>query len=277
MKWLKFILSHSIFIAVCAAALSFQTYSLLQQESGYFIYGFMFFATLSSYNFYWLVSKYSFSKGMDLPLFAKKNASYLILFIIAGIGVCWCLLHLNSRYYFPVAVGVMLTVLYSVPLWPFKFVSVFKKTGILKPVLLSATWAWVTVIVPAYPLMAAWPLPVLMLLTARFFFMLMLCIIFDMRDMMIDQVHGLHSLATDVSRRSLSLIMYIVFACYIIAGFFVRIYFHEPAQEVAFVLSGIAVWVVYRLSLKPRGYFFYYFLVDGLMLFSPLATYIASI
>jgi hypothetical protein len=31
--------------------------------------------------------------------------------------------------------------------------------------------------------------------------------------------------------------------------------------------------VVYKLSLKPKGYIFYYFLVDGLMLLSAAASY----
>jgi len=33
---------------------------------------------------------------------------------------------------------------------------------------------------------------------------------------------------------------------------------------------------VYRLSLRKQGYLFYYFGVDGLMLFSSLATIVAG-
>jgi hypothetical protein len=43
-----------------------------------------------------------------------------------------------------------------------------------------------------------------------------------------------------------------------------------------FLLTGGIAFFVYRLSLKPQGYIFYYFLVDGLMLISAAGTLIAD-
>ena len=48
-------------------------------------------------------------------------------------------------------------------------------------------------------------------------------------------------------------------------------------QLVALQISTLALSVVYFYATKKQGYFFYYFIVDGLMLFSALATYIAGI
>ena len=74
MKWLHFILSHSIFIAVCAVALAFQTAQLLKLDINLFVYGFIFFATLCSYNFYWILSKLSFApKKKNTATFKKRN------------------------------------------------------------------------------------------------------------------------------------------------------------------------------------------------------------
>jgi len=43
MRWLQFILSHSIFISICAAALCYQTFELLHIPFNYFIYGLVFY------------------------------------------------------------------------------------------------------------------------------------------------------------------------------------------------------------------------------------------
>jgi 4-hydroxybenzoate polyprenyltransferase len=276
MKWLHFLLSHSIFISICAVALCFQTYSILHLTHNNYVYGFTFFATLGSYNFYWLISKYSFSRGVRVGVFLRANRTYILLFSLAGIGMLYCLWFLEG-YYFYITTAIGLTLLYSLPLWPFRFVSFTKKAGFLKTILLAATWAWVTVMIPAAHAQES-ATPTAILFFARFCFMLQLCILFDMRDMKVDKIHSLHSLATDVSRRTLSIIMYVVFGMYIIAGILVRQHFNDTPQLIAFALTGLLVWIVYRLSLsKERGYFFYYFLVDGLMLISAAATYIAAI
>ncbi|MDB5201315.1 MAG: hypothetical protein JWQ27_724 [Ferruginibacter sp.] len=276
MRWLNFIFSHSIFISFCAIALCFQTYALLHMDGNPFVYGFIFFSTLSSYNFYWFVSKYSFNKK-PFPVFIKENKVYLFFFFIAGLAMLYCLLKMDVGYYAYVGLGIVFTLLYSLPLWPFAFAQRARKAGFLKTTLLSFTWAYVTVIIPAFPVLQQEFLPVLVLFIARFFFMLMLCTIFDMRDSKIDKLHSLRSLATDVSRSALQWIMTVVFFLYMGAGYFVRHYFHDNAQVVAFLLTGIIVWIVYRRSLKTQGYFFYYFLVDGLMLLSAVATFAAQL
>jgi uncharacterized membrane protein len=105
----------------------------------------------------------------------------------------------------------------------------------------------------------------------------LLCIIFDMRDMKVDKMHALHSLATDVSKRMLKSIMLLAFMLYLGAGLIVRYHLNDNAQLVAFLITGLVVWMVYQASLKKQGYIFYYFVVDGLMLFSSALTFIASL
>lgn len=276
MRWLHFILSHSIFISFCAAALCYQTFSLLHIPVNNFIYGLAFFATLSSYNFYWLVSKYHFSSNSSPGKFFLIHASNVFIFLIAGLGLVYCL------YFLPgvvpaVSVAILLTLLYSLPLWPVKKPVFVHKAGFLKTVLLAFTWTYVTVMIPVQQAFYISSLSVGLLFAARFLFMLMLCIIFDSRDISVDKIHSLRSLATDVSRKTLQFIMAIVFMLYLVTGFLLRYYFDNNAQVIAFLITGLLTLLVYRLSLKKQGYFFYYFLVDGLMLFSAAATYVASI
>ena len=240
------------------------------------IYGLVFFATLSSYNFYWLISKYHFNNNKNPVEFLLAHFSNSFIFIIAGLGLLYCL------YFLPaiipaVSVAVLLTLLYSLPLWPVKMLAFTRKAGFLKTILLAFTWTYVTVMIPLQQVFFINDLSVGLLFTARFLFMLMLCIIFDSRDINIDKIHFLRSMATDVSRKTLQAIMTIVFILYLAAGFLLRYYFDDNAQLAAFFITGLLTLFVYRLSLKKQGYFFYYFFVDGLMLFSATATYVASI
>jgi 4-hydroxybenzoate polyprenyltransferase len=102
----------------------------------------------------------------------------------------------------------------------------------------------------------------------------MLCIIFDARDTNVDKIRGLQSLTTLLKPVTVQNIMLAIFITYIINGI---LYYDEPMQIIALLVTGAFTAIVYLLSLKKQGYFFYYFLVDGLMLFSAIAAYVASI
>jgi len=276
MRWLNFILSHSIFISLCGAALCYQTFYLLHVNPVVEVYGLVFFATLGSYNFYWLIAKYFSRNDPSHSRFYVKNFSNIIILGIAGFSTLYCL------YYLPevlpsIIIASGLTILYSVPLWPVKQLAFTRKTGFLKTFLLAFTWAYVTVMIPAQLATDAGSRSVILLFIARFLFMLMLCIIFDTRDITVDRIKSLRSLATDVSHRTLQVIVAIVFIIYVSSGFLLRYHFRDTPQLIAFFVTASVTLVVYRLSQKKQGYFFYYFVVDGLMLFSSLATFVASI
>lgn len=274
MKWLQFILSHSIFISICAAALCFQTHILLNVNPQPLVYLLVFSSTLAGYNFYWIISKYYFSRDLN-HLFRKSFSNILILFFAAA-AVLFCLLKL--QYLIKVfCFSAVLTIIYSFPLWPvkprFKFLKDF---GFLKTILLSFTWTFATVVIPTTGFNHNFQ-AILILCIARFSFMLMLCAIFDSRDSRIDKLNNLRSLATDISERKLKILMILTFLVFIFSGILLRIYYSTTPQLFAFLLTGIVTLIVYQLSHKKRSYLFYYFLVDGLMLLTSILTYSASI
>jgi len=276
MKWLHFILSHSIFIAVCAVALTFQTALLLKLDVNLFVYGFIFFATLCSYNFYWILSKLSFTTKNNIPLLLKKETSSYLLLLVSFIGLLYCFLQSSIPFHF-VITAVLLTVLYAVPLLPLRALKFTRKAGVLKTVLLAFTWTYVTVIIPLQKDYLLLNNADLFIISRRFLFMLMLCIIFDNRDKDMDKIRGLRSLATDIPPLTLRILIYFIFALLFTSNFFFRSYGITLSQSIALQVSTIALLVVYFYSNKKQGYLFYYFFVDGMMLFSALATYIAGI
>jgi hypothetical protein len=275
MRLLFFILSHSIFIAICAVALCFQTALLLHINLTIWLYSFVFFSTLCSYNFYWLLSGFTFSE-QPLKLFLKAYHTNVIVFFIAAIGLLFSLPHISNLLP-AIIISLVFTLLYTLPLLPFKALHFARKAGLLKTLLLAFTWAFVTVYIPYKQVPTADTLTLLLLFNNRFLFMLILCIIFDARDTKVDKIRGLQSLTTLVTPVTIRYVMGAVFMAYIINGVVFRIYYNEPMQIIALLVTGIVSAVVYFFSLKKQGYFFYYFLVDGLMLFSAIAAYVASI
>lgn len=276
MKWLHFILSHSFFVSFCAVALAFQTGRLLHVDIPAYLYGFIFFATLCSYNFYWILSRFSFSGTVSIAAFLEKEATGISLFLISLAGMVYFLL-ISPVQLNQVAMAVLLTVAYSVPLLPFKFLHFTRKAGVLKTVLLAFTWTYVTAFLP---MQTGWGLlsgADIFILTRRFLFMLMLCIIFDNRDKAVDKIRGLHSLATVLKPNQLLLLITVIFIVLFGTNFLSVQYGISLKQSIALQTSTIALLVVYFLSTRKQGYLFYYFVVDGLMLFSALATFVAGI
>ncbi|MFC4261888.1 hypothetical protein ACFOWM_03280 [Ferruginibacter yonginensis] len=276
MRLLRFILSHSIFIAFAAVALCFQTNLLLHTAYSLPLYALVFFATLCGYNFYWLLSKWYFSKNKQVAEFIKINSSFVAVYIIGFLG-CLVFGYLQLALLPYLFVGAFLTMLYALPMLPFSFSKKLQQLGFFKTLLLAFTWAYVTTILSIAFVSNISTVSIALLFNARFLFMLLLCIIFDNRDVAIDQQHGLHSLATDLKAGTIDTIIKIVFVLYCLAGILLRWYMFDDAQMFAFVLTAAVVWWVYLQSKKPQGYVFYYFFVDGLMIFTSLTTYIASI
>ena len=276
MKWLHFILSHSIFVALCAVGLTFQTGQLLHVDLPLYLYGFIFFSTLCSYNFYWIISRFAFAGDIPVASFLQKEMTGLSLFILSWIGMFTCFPGSGIRLHY-VIIAVLLTTVYAIPLLPIKALHFTRKAGVLKTTLLAFTWTYVTAFLPLRAPWAELSSAGIFIITRRFLFMLMLCIIFDNRDKAVDKIRGLHSLATVLKPGQMLLLIAVIFIILFGTNFLSVNYGISLRQSVALQSSTIALLVVYFLSTRKQGYLFYYFLVDGLMLFSALSTFVAGI
>lgn len=271
-----FILSHSIFIAVCAAALSLQTLQLLSLPVNGFLLAFVFFATLCGYNAYWVVSRFSFSRADSARSFLQKSRSSLLVMLSAVTGMIFCMAKLHLVMY-NIIITFILLGLYAVPVMPFKQLHFTRKAGVVKTILLAFTWTFVTILIPLQIPLFEMSHAALLIFINRFLFMLMLCIIFDKRDAAVDKIRGLHSLATEIKPGPLNYFMALILVCYIWATYKMTSYQISILHVAALIISGLITICVYIFSRQKRGYLFYYFLVDGLMFLSALLTGIATV
>jgi len=277
MKWLfHFILSHSIFIAFCAAALSWQTLQLLYLPPNGYLLAFIFFSALGGYNAYWILSSYSFNRHIAFPSFLQKRASSFLVLIAAVAGMFFCFAHLHLFMYNLLIAGLLLAV-YSLPVTPFKRLHFMQKAGVLKTILLALAWTIITTMVPLQISILSMGHTALLIFISRFLFMLMLCIIFDKRDAAVDKLRGLQSLATEIKPVVLHYLIGFIFIGYIFSTYLMLPQQVSLARIIALVITGLVTIFVYISSLKKRGYFFYYFAVDGLMFLSALLTGLAGL
>lgn len=276
MRLLHFILSHSIFIAFCAVAMCLQTTTVLNLQNDRWLLGFVFFATLSSYNAYWLFSNKIFGSVFYQQIFFKKERLKILLIAIyiTGLFICYYHSSLSINLVWP---AVILNLLYIVPLLPIKALRFTRRIGFLKTILLSVTWMYVTGFLPLQKSFFLITDFETVLLVNRFLFMLLLCVVFDNRDVAVDKIKGLHNIVTDIKPAAVKLFVLLLFILLVGSVFLLQYLGLDLLQAFALIISAIAAGYFFYLSLQKRGYFFYYFFVDGLMLFSALATYVAGI
>jgi hypothetical protein len=274
MRLLHFILSHCIFISLCAVALCFQTVQILHVSISYWFYIFIFCATLCSYNFYYLLSGLVFGNKNMLQLL-KSHITQILFFCAAFVGMALSFFKLQFAGY-SMLIAASLTLVYTLPLLPFKQLKFLQQVGFAKTILLTFTWAYVTVFLPYTQNCLFNVVAMKLFFCLRFVYLLLLCMMFDARDAQ-DKIKGLHSLATMVTPKALQTIMLSLFVLYFLLVVVFGWYNKNILQPVMLSIAGIAAALLYKLTLRKRGYLFYYFLVDGLMLLTALLTFIVAI
>jgi 4-hydroxybenzoate polyprenyltransferase len=160
---------------------------------------------------------------------------------------------------------------------PVKKLQSLLKAGVSKTIILALAWTIITTMVPLQKSILSMGNLAILIFISRFFFMLMLCSIFDKRDAAVDKLRGLQSLATQIKPLMLHYIIVILFMGYTGLCYSMHAYGVSLAQVSALIIAGLLALLVYFISLKKQGYIFYYFLVDGLMFLSALLTGLAGL
>lgn len=276
MKRLEILFTHAIFISICAVAMALQTFQLLDLSIHSGVLLLVFMGTCCSYNMYRLVSLFPYNQSFSLARFVSRHRLAFLLILLTG-TVMLVEIFRSPELRAPVIISSTLTLLYCLPLLPLQKPGWFTKAGFLKTILLAATWAFATVCLPVFSAEDSFGPVAWHLLLSRFFFVFILCIIFDARDSEADLIRSLGSLVTSVSPGALRMITYLSFAAYAVFSVMLALEMHHPGVAAAMLFTGFVTWLFYRYSLRRRNYWFYFFGVDGLMLLSALATFLATI
>lgn len=177
----------NIFIAACAASLVYETIHLLHSVSGNHWFPILVFCcTLNIYTFHYYLKSRKPDNDGRLKWYRKYKPVVLGLLIIDTLAIAYLIAtHFNivfSKENIPWSLLIpFLSIAYSFPFLPGR--KALRHFGWLKLPLLSFVWSFTTVLLPVFFFTAEKMQPQVWVLFAnRFFFILALCVLFNVRD-----------------------------------------------------------------------------------------------
>jgi 4-hydroxybenzoate polyprenyltransferase len=262
----------STFIAGCAMLMVHQTHQLLSLHFNVIAYlAFVFFATLSSYNFHWYLTPDTPRENVRVRWTQKHKKLHLILCGAGGIGSAWYFFNFIHNWYWLMG-AVVLTFLYSAPKLSAGPFAALKKIAIGKTLFLTFVWTYVTTILPIAFDNESWNITSLLFILSRFFLIYAICIIFDYRDRDYDRREGIRSMITWLPEKGVNTLFYFSIAMFIASTVALRIY-NFPVLLIVYLLSVLLPLLpLYPVAKKNFSDYLYYFVLDGLMMFSSILT-----
>jgi 4-hydroxybenzoate polyprenyltransferase len=272
-----FFIFSSIYIALCAVLMVYQTHQLLLQTKPSFNFlAFVFFSTICSYNFHWYLTPRSVTSSQRIKWAHQHKGWHLILYIMGLTGSAVYFFTI-SKHWMALASGAFVTFLYSAPKIPQTFFKALKKIAIGKTVFLSFVWMYVTTVLPIIISGENWRTDFILFALSRLFLIYAICILFDYRDREDDKNDGIKSMITLLSENGINILFFISLLFF--AASTVCLYKYNYSLLIIFILliPGIIVGALFNYSKNNFSDYLYYFILDGLMMFSGLLMLVGRI
>jgi len=276
-KLLEFILFTSIFVAGCAVAFCMETNILLGVPLNNFsFYCFVFGATIVQYNLHYLVKKVAAKDSARLRWSQRNKNIHVILLIAGSVLILFSLFSFHLEHFFILFVLGCVSFLYSFPFLPFAKKKRIKDYGFLKITTLAFLWTLVTVWFPMSGHAYDTGLFIFVFIK-RLLFMFILCLLFDMRDIEVDNSENIKTLAVVLGHKksySLSYWLLFVFVLLCITQYF---YFPQMRFLIPMVISAAATLVTIEITKRSNSDFVYLAGIDGMMLLQATLVYLFSL
>ena len=268
----NYFLFTSLFIAGCAMLMVHQAHELLFLRFDLPAYlAFVFFATLSSYNFHWYLTPNTPSENARVKWTQQHKTLHLALTAIGGLGAAWFFFHFIYHWYWLMG-AVVLTFLYSAPKLSHGPFQLLKKIAVGKTLFLTFVWTYVTTILPIAFDGGRWNNASLFYILSRFFLIYAICIIFDYRDRDYDRREGIRSMITWLNEKGINTLFYFSLSMFVACSVALRFY-EMPVLIIACLVSPLLILIpLYPVAKKNFSDYLYYFVLDGLMMFSSILT-----
>jgi len=238
--------------------------------------GFVFFSTICSYNFHWYLTPRSVRVNKRALWTQRHKILHFVLYLVGLVGAAvyffYLLPHLPALCF-----GAFVTFLYSAPKLPQPIFRRLSHIAVVKTIFLTFVWMYVTSVLPIFIADAHWNAGAILFAISRFFLIYAICILFDYRDREDDKADGIRSLITLLDERGIDWLFILsltLFALSTIALCFCR----YPAFYILLLLvPGAILAGLYKRAKVDFSDYLYYFVLDGLMMFSGLLMLIFRI
>ena len=276
-KVFDFFLFSSLYIALCAVLMVHQTNRLLHLQYSFLpCFLFVFFSTMCSYNFHWFLTPGTQTEQIRISWTQRHKVMHMVLYIAGAIGAGICALRF-LQHWFWLGIAVLLTFLYSAPKIPFYPFTLLRKIAVGKTIFLAFVWMYVTTLLPVIFSGAAWGAEHSLFCASRFFLIYAICIIFDYRDRPSDKKEGIKSMITALSEQGINRLFFTSLALFALCTAALLRYGFRVPVVLALLLPGLITGLLYSYAKGSRSDYLYYFVLDGLMMFSALFTSFMSI
>ena len=277
-RWTDAVLYSSTWLALAALALTWATFLFWRVDIPVRLGLMIFTATLFLYN---IDSVLPYKHGQPLVLSGRKrwmleHRRELLALALASLAVAGLLFFLDGWQHLTLFLGHLaaISLLYSLPIakvqgrW-----RALRDLPLLKVFLIAYVWAAITVWVPA--LYLAKPLfgPVVLVLFARrFFFILALAFVFDIRDYTKDRLTGTRTFPGVFGVRATKWVALMSLAlAYLLFPFDIG-YEHLVVLSLPTVAAAATIWY----AEETRSDYYFPLLTDGIIILQFLAVYFVS-
>lgn len=266
-KAFDFFVFSSLFIAICAVLMTYQTCFLFGLPFSFELAGFVFSGSVCSYNFHWYLTPPNIEQPSKKLAWNISNKTVHLILFIAGITGSAVFTLLLIEHWFWLGITAFVTFLYSAPKIPHPVFSHLKKVAIAKTIFLAFAWMHVTTLLPMVFHSPELSEAHIWFVINRFFFIYAICILFDYRDVEPDKQDGIKSLITFLNEKGIDILFWgsiiaTLFTTTILAEYF------SIAFLIALTLPVIILSLLYYPAKKNFSDYLYYFVLDGLMMLS---------
>ncbi len=273
----RFFVYSNLFIAICAILMVNQTYELiLHLPPNKYLLGFVFSATICSYSFHWFLTSESLVESQRIEWLKRHRIFHVIFFFIGLAGSVVFFFYLLPYWYW-LALSAIITFLYSAPKIPHSWFRALRKVAIGKTVFLTLVWMYVTAVLPVIVVNAPFTVPVISFVVSRFFFIYAICIMFDFRDRADDKATGIRSMVIWFNEKGVDRLFFLSLMIATIATLLLLRYNFSVACVIALLIPCAIAAAIYEYAKKNFSDYLYYFVIDGLMMFSSLLILIFRI
>ncbi|HTQ28394.1 MAG TPA: UbiA family prenyltransferase [Puia sp.] len=275
-RFFDFFLFSSLYIALCAVVMVYQTtHLLLAGDPPRGLVLFIFFSTICSYNFHWYLTPHSETSSQRIHWAQQHKGWHLFLYFTGLIGAAVCFFTIREHW-LALAFGAFLTFLYSAPKLPQEFFKSLKQIAVGKTIFLSFVWTYVSTVLPILVTGAAWTRSALFFTLGRFFLIYAICILFDYRDRLDDQKDGIRSMITYFNERGIDILFGVSIALFVVATLLLGTTGYSWVTMVVLLVPGVLTALLYHHAKKNFSDYLYYFVLDGLMCLSGVLMFLLS-
>jgi 4-hydroxybenzoate polyprenyltransferase len=237
---------------------------------------FVFFSTICSYNFHWLFTPSSVNPSYRLQWTYTHKNYHLILYFIGLAGSALFFFFLLENWIWLI-IAAFITFLYSAPKIPLKGTQLLKKFAIGKTIFLAVVWTYVTTVLPVIISGIELKTDVLLFVASRFFFVYSICILFDYRDREDDKIEGIRSMITYFNEKGINILFVVSLLLFGVTTLWLLKYNYSLTDVIIILIPGLIVAALFNHSKKHFSDYFYYGILDGLMMLSGLVMLLLSI